>query len=146
MFDALTAQVQVVARLRQESQLMKDCVDMAMKAWREQHSIIIAELAEKAEQTRQAEEELRRLTIEVYEQTGEKKPVEGVAVRIMTHLVYNPKEALIYAMQHSVALQLDVTSFEKMCKIPELKPGFVVIVEKPIATISQNLESLEFKP
>lgn len=140
MIDQLQAQIKAVAQARATAKLAADAKTAARLLWESEHKDLIVN-AEETDRFRQlAEDNLRLMTLQIYAETGEKKPCEGVAVRIVTELHYDAALALAYAKEHGVALKLDVASFDKMAKIPELRPGFVTVEEKPQATISTVLE------
>ena len=96
-----------------------------------------------AEQVKEDEAALRAATLEAYRETGNKKPHEGVAVRIITKLNYEPEEAVAWAMQHrhTDLLALNKSAFEAVARV--LKLDFVDIEEEPQATISTTLAVTE---
>ena len=69
-------------------------------------------------------DEINSLTLEAYQQTGDKKPAPGVGVRVYTNYVYDQNEAISYCRQElPAALKLDKRSFEKYVKgVQEVKP------------------------
>ena len=86
----------------------------------------------------ETEDELRGLTLQAYAETGNKTPADGVGIREVTKLDYDTKTAYNWAVEHSMALNLDKRGFEKIAKVSP--PDFVTITKEPQATISQNLE------
>ena len=90
-----------------------------------------------AEYKTKQEEFLRELTLAIYAETGEKKPCEGVGVREVTKLEYDPKEAFQWAIKHAMCLQLDSKAFTKVALADT--PEFVKVITEPQATIATDL-------
>lgn len=87
-------------------------------------------------------EEINQLTLEAYDQTGDKKPAPGVGIRVTKSLVYDETQAREYCVTNLVeALKLDKRIFEKYANgVSEVKPlEFVTIKETPSATIATDL-------
>lgn len=86
-----------------------------------------------------AEEELRRMTLEAYQLTGNKKPAPGVGIRIMKALDYEECQAIEWAVEACAynCLKLDKKNFEKAAEALAL--DFVTINTVPQATISKEL-------
>lgn len=55
-----------------------------------------------------------------YMETKEKKLSFGLGVRISEDLLYNDREALEWAKEHSMCLKLDKTAFKKVAKVQDL--------------------------
>lgn len=92
------------------------------------------------EECTKAEQTLRDLTLQAYQETGNKAPAPGVDVRIITKLIYDAGEALEWAKQHVLALKLDTPVFEKIAKASKL--DFVEMREEPQATIATDLSKV----
>ena len=58
----------------------------------------------------------------------------GVRVREMTRLTYDPQDALAWAIEHRLALVLDVKTFEQLARVTALP--FVSYWIEPQATLS----------
>jgi len=84
-----------------------------------------------------ADDIVRQLAVDAYGVDGNKKPAEGVGIRVMTKLVYDEAVALGWAMDKRMALKLDAKAFEKIAKASQLE--FVTEEEAPIATIAKEL-------
>ena len=90
-----------------------------------------------------AEIKLRELTLQAYAETGNKAPEVGVGIREVTKLDYDSKEAFNWAMEHKMAVKLDVSAFEKIVKVAsETRPAFVTVSQEPQATIATDLQEL----
>jgi len=86
--------------------------------------------------------EINTLTLEAYQQTGEKKPAPCVGIRVGQSFVYDTDQALNYCLAElPEALKLDKRTFEKYVKgMQEIKPlDFVTIEEKITPTIASDL-------
>ena len=138
--NELEEQIKVVAEARRESQVAKGIVKDLRDKWETDYSVILAECSLTTTVMEEAETLLRELTLKAYAETGNKAPAVGVGIREVTKLEYNPTTAFGWAMEHRIAIKLDVSVFEKIAKTaPETKPGFVTITTEPQATISSNL-------
>ena len=85
-----------------------------------------------------AETEVRKQALGIYEETGDKHPHPAVPIKMYTVLDYDDGEALDYAREHlSKALKLIKRTFEKAAKVLEL--DFVTIRQEPRATIRRDL-------
>jgi len=107
------------------------------------NKVLIALIQKTKEEILGLEEEIREEALYEYKNTGEKKQLGGVGIKIMKKLSYDPKQAFGWAKEHSLALQLDKRAFEKIAKAQELD-----IVEEllyPIATIPKDIKLEEVK-
>lgn len=138
--NELKEQIKIVAEARLKAQQASEAKTVARVEWENQNRELLDDVARTQAVCLDAEAKLRELTLQAYTETGNKAPAPGVSIKIMTELLYNPSQAFEYAKEHGVALKLDVNSFEKMAKIPELRPSFVTVRERPQATIASNLE------
>lgn len=142
--DILRQQIAEVARRRAE----RDEHKARVAALRAQFEADIAPLVEEAQIAAQAcsesEEAARQLVVAIYETTGEKKPLEGAAVRVSTKLQYDKEEAFAKAKAMGVAIvpeTLDVKAFEKIAKASPDSFPFVQVVEEPSATLASDLSA-----
>ena len=89
------------------------------------------------------ENEIRyRLVPELYHETGNKNPAEGVSIKIFKLLRYDPDEALKWAMNHApnlVVTSLDIKKFEK---VATTLGAPVEEIEDPRVTIAKDLSAL----
>jgi hypothetical protein len=70
----------------------------------------------------------------MYQATGSKDIASGVRVREMTRLTYDPQDALAWAIEHRLALTLDVKTFDQLARVTTLP--FVTYWVEPQATLS----------
>jgi hypothetical protein len=93
----------------------------------------------------EVEAQLRNLTLQAYHQTGEKRPAQGVSIRITKRLSYDEAAAKAWALKENPGfLVLDRPGFEAYAKVLlKMKrsiPGILLQEdEKPMATISKEL-------
>ena len=90
------------------------------------------------------EDHVRELTLAAFELNPDnKRPAEGVGIRVLTKWIidYDIKRAFAWAVKLKSHLQLNVKTFEEMCRAPETKPAFVTVTEikQPTATIDTML-------
>lgn len=86
--------------------------------------------------------EINDLTLAAYNETGNKKPANGVGIRVGVSYVYDGEVAKNYCLAElPEALKLDTRIFEKYIKgIMEVKPlNFVTTEEKVTPTIASDL-------
>lgn len=92
---------------------------------------------------------IREGALEYYKLTGDKKPYEGVGIRVMTKITYDDESALNWCENwYRDALVIDKKMFDKFVrKLPEESlPIFVSIEYQPTATISADLSYWRSSP
>jgi hypothetical protein len=129
--------IQTVVAARLQYDTVHTQVQHLREAWATQYAPLLQEEAVQKQAVRYAEEALRRLAIEVYHSTRSKEIASGVRVREMTRLTYDHQEALAWAMEHKLALALDVKIFEQFARVTVLP--FVTYWIEPQATLSPCL-------
>ena len=137
MIEELKAQIKVVAEARQKSQEMDDKRKSLYDEFQTKHIELFADVVSAATVVTEAETSLRELTLQAYEQTGDKAPAPGVGIRELTVLTYDNKVAFDWAKAHKMALKLDTEAFKKIAKADP--PDFVKITTEPQATIATQL-------
>ena len=86
----------------------------------------------------QAEAQLRELAEAHYKTTGEKKPVPGVEIKLVTEVaIVDPKAALDYAKHTGLCVKLDEASYKNLAKTNDV-PG-TTVTEVPKASIARDL-------
>jgi len=136
----LLDQIKVVAEARADSQKLSDRRKSMYDDFISQHTDFFADVASAASKVAEEEDKLRELTIKAYQETGNKAPAPGVGIREVTKLEYDPKNALMWAVEHRLALQLNKTAFEKIAKTDT--PEFVTVSTEPQATIATDLSEV----
>lgn len=148
----LKAQIQEVRAARSFLAERKDCAEAHHAAFEESHKHELEALQnlgdgciEAGKILAEAESRLRKLTIDAYHQTGEKKPAQGVGIRITTSLSYDEAAAKAWALKENPGfLVLDRPGFEAYAKVLlKMKrsiPGILLQEEeRPQATIAREL-------
>ena len=138
LLSVLRGQVQVVAVARDNATRLKKQRDDLLEKWNNDNRELLDSLTQAGAGVAVEEATLRELALQAYQETGSKTPVDGVGIREMTRLEYNPVTALAWATEHRIALALDKKSFEGIAKTTPL--GFVMVTKEPQATIATNLE------
>ena len=133
----LKEQIDVVRKARLLSQELFDIRKNAMEVWEKQNEQLLENVANTKQEVTEAENQLRELTIDAYNQTGNKKPADGVGIREITKLLYDEKTAFTWATEHKMALKLDTKAFESIAKTAP--PDFVQETKEIQATIASNL-------
>ena len=113
---------------------------VAYNVWVEANQHILDLESDAKSACQEAEVQLRELALTVYAETQDKQVAPGIGIRVKQVLSYEPKEAMDWAVKHTLALKLDVSSFEKMAKMNNLP--FVTIADEPTATIATELKEL----
>jgi hypothetical protein len=126
--------IQAVVAARMQYQAVHQQVQHLREAWATHYAPLLQDEAVQKQAVRQAEEALRRLAIAMYQTTGGKDIASGVRVREMTRVTYEPQDALTWAMEHRLALVLDVKTFEQLARVTTLP--FVTYWVEPQATLS----------
>ena len=133
-------QVRTVAQLRNRVQDLKAAEDTAYQDFLRLRSLDRENLEEARAQLAMAETVLRDAALQEFARTGNKAPAPGVGIRVLTKLVYDLRTAYDWALEHKVALELDVPIFEKLAKAAP--PEFVQVKEEPQATIATDLDKV----
>ena len=112
----------------------------SLATWAEENRGNLAFLAEAQERRAKAEAALREAAVDIYNLTGNKHPAPGVEVKVRTGLRYDLAEALAWAKETGIALQLNAPVFEKLAKASP-PPDFVEVVKVPFAAIAADLKA-----
>jgi len=109
--------------------------------WMEENQTLFDNESKSKTICQDAEATLRELTLIAYAETGNKAPAPGLGIREVTKLEYDTKVAFTWAVEHTMALRLDTSAFEKIVKASPL--DFVTVSQVPQATIATQLEVKE---
>lgn len=137
--DALTQQVQMVARARAVRDALKLQRDRSYQAWLTQHTELNAAVEQSAQNVVQLEDALRAMGRKRYEATREKQLLPGVSVREEIELTFDGAAAFEWAKANSLCLMLDVKAFEAVAKSNKLP--FVDRKPVPRITLAKDLTS-----
>jgi len=138
----INEQVQCVASYREKLASLKTARDVAYQQWQKDNELLLKDLAETSAVLEEEEATLRVHALIEYGETQNKNPAPGVSVKIFIRLDYEAKEALAWAINHTVALQLDKKLFENLVKAMPVKPDFVTSREEPQAQIASDLSKI----
>lgn len=138
MIEQLKEQIKVVVRARAKAQEAIEAKNASYTEWENNNQMLLDAMADTSQLRGDAETALRELTLQAYAQTGNKTPVLGVGIREVTKLEYDTQVAFNWAIEHTMALRLDTSAFEKIAKVSP--PDFVKVFQEPQATIATQLE------
>jgi len=136
----LIEQIKQVAFLRDITSKAKVEKDKLYQRWVESHKDIFDAIDEYSTKLSDAETKLREMTIQAYQETGNKTPAPGVGIRELTKIEYDPRVALTFATEHKMFLSLDKKTFDAYAKTQNL--DFVTITKEPQATIATDLSQV----
>ncbi len=137
--------VRAVVEAREKARHLKALKDDSYTEWENTNTFLIVGLREAMEAQTRAEEALREAGLKEYEASkdsegnGNKQPFPGVGIRVRERVVYDKGEALLWAIDHKIALLLDSRVFEHLMKASPGLPDFVDIQEEVTATIATDL-------
>jgi hypothetical protein len=143
----LEAQIKLVRELRIGLAEEKRLLDETRAIWERENRHTIEKVGQISKDLVEEEARLRELTLEAYEATGNKKPAEGVGVRIGKEFLYDAKAALTWAKKESPIFVLEVLDEKAFSAfaIQRVKAGHTIgdlkmeLREVPQATISKEL-------
>jgi hypothetical protein len=140
MYEEIKEQIKVVVEARQNVGATAKAVSEARILWEEENKVIIQDSLNASIACMEAEAKLRELTLNAFNQTGDKTLIPGVKIRMLTKFEYDPRMAFKWAIEHSMALSLDTRAFEKIAKASP--PDFVTVNQVPQATIATELKEV----
>jgi hypothetical protein len=141
----LKTAIQLLASARQLVEINSNRVNDALQKFRDDHDDMFTLEAASKSMLAERDAEVRRLALEAFAaDPTNKKPAEGVGIRVTTQKNYDicSAEALGWAYEHKAALSLDVPKFKAMVDIGGLVPKEIATVtteEVVIATIAKDL-------
>jgi len=94
------------------------------------------------EQASLLESQAREAALAVYAETGNKKPADGVGIRVYQRLRYDVAEVMAWCKEHApvfVIETLDKKPFEKAA--PDMAGAPVIVEEEPTATLGKDLSA-----
>ena len=138
MIEQLKEQIKVVVEARRKATKLKDRRNTLLEVWNKANQELFDALTQAGAEVAEVEARLRELTLQAYALTGDKAPAIGVGIREVTKLEYDTRVAFDWAVEHTMALKLDTSAFEKIAKVSP--PSFVKVFSEPQATIATQLE------
>ena len=136
-------QINLVVEARTKSKLLAEARKSMYDEFMSRHTDFFADVATASSEVGIAEEALRQMAIDFYAETGEKQVAQGIVIKVGTSIEYSKDDAMAWALDHKLAIQLDVKAFEKMAKASPNGFGFVEITPEPKATIATELQVIE---
>lgn len=92
---------------------------------------------------------VRDLTIEAYQATGAKNPIEGVAIREYTRIDYDRNQAMAWCEHYAPAFivpTLDAKAFDKVAETMAAQGAPVKVWKEPRPTIATDLKAYLQQP
>lgn len=137
---ALRAQVATLANARVTAEAAVARVRAAKAAWETEHKVELDVAAAATKLRDDIEAAVRAAALALYKaDPTAKKPVPGLEVKDGTVLEYDAGEALKWAKQTGLALELNTKAFEAIASASDDLP-FVKKVPDPKCSIARNLE------
>jgi hypothetical protein len=142
MSDTLNDLARNVALARQEEDKSKAVLKVYVDSFEAEESTVEARrwLKEASDTARQAEFDLRLVTLRAWETDGNKHQ-PGVTIRMVKKVIYAPQDALNWAIEHKMFLKLNETAFERFAKDAPPNMPFVMVNEEPTAAIDSDLSA-----
>ncbi len=138
--DILRTALAELAALRESDRLISESIKAARAEWDAAHAPILTAKSETAAKLAEAEAQVRQMTLVVYEQTAEKKPIPGASVVIRTSYNYDPDAALAWAetaLPTAITRKLDTKAIDKIASTGTLP--FATKIETPSVQIATDL-------
>jgi len=144
----LQALVRDVAEQRRLLELVNSEIAGALAVFRENHAELYDYSTELKKRLAATETELRVATVSAYLETGDKKPVPGVGVRVTRGIDYPRDIALQWAIDHKMCLALEEQSFRDIMLAygDAQRPEWVAVTEEPMGTIARDLSAFVADP
>src|SRR3990167_7512281 len=135
--NQLQEQIRAVARARDHRVFLDELKKRRLKEWEGINAGLLSDIANNTAFLTDAESRLREMTLQVFNETGNKTPAPGLGIRETIELRYNPKQAFDWAIKNPLALQLNTKVFEKIARGFPL--DFVEYAKVYLATIATDL-------
>jgi hypothetical protein len=138
--EALRTEAVKLATLRHEAEQREGVIRRARAEFEQTIAVQVNSLAGLRREIEATEGAVRGMALVEYEQTGEKKIIPGVEVKIGKVYSYDAEKAFAWAQganQFVLPAQLDKKAFEKA--LPVLKLDFVTVDDDPKAQIASDL-------
>lgn len=148
MIESLKTQLTELAAARQEYEQKKAELDALTNAFNDLHAELISKVDELNTVKKTHEETCRNLGLVEYHATGEKKPIDGVEVKLWDVTLFDPIEALQWCRVNMPALlMLNDKAYDKVLReransknlrdaLPDM-PGQVA--EEPKTSLARDL-------
>lgn len=134
------ATVAEIASRRSTVAELKGKLNAARDEFNAQHAELIASIKEEESALSNVESQIRAAAAAAYQETGNKKPFDGIGVRVGTDFIYDGEQAFAWAKEKGICLTLNEKEFKAICKTP-VRPDFVQEIESISATIASDLSA-----
>jgi len=129
--------------LRQTQAVYAESLRQSRQDWEDENAYSLAVKGDTDTEIFTLEAELKAERVEMYD-GKDKSKIRGVGIRITIAPDYETKDALLWAIEHCIALKLDTRAFEKIAKsFAETDPAsgldFVTMRSVVTATIATDL-------
>ena len=131
----LLEQLSNLHQLRQKSVLLKQEKALAYEEWQARNAELLSNVLLTESQLQEAEKRLKDDAVVKYAIEGIRNPLPGLEIRIFQEMRYDPKEALLWAKTHDMALALDTKAFDKIANLLT----FVEVAQVPKCLIASDL-------
>lgn len=141
--EDLKQEVRKLKDLREEKEKLREMLAKKKEMFELENKPLLESITNLSQVLVDTENAVRRVALEEYAETKEKKLEFGIGIRVTTKLNYIEEEALKWAKEYNMALKLDKKGFESIAKVQISSKNpleFVTVEEKPIATISSELK------
>jgi hypothetical protein len=140
--DLLRTALAELAALRESDRMLSETIKTARAEFEQANADLFTAKSETAAKLAEAEAQVRQMTLVVYEQTGEKKPVTGASVVIRTTYSYDDADALAWAetaLPTAITRKLDTKAIDKIASTGTLP--FATKIETPSVQIDSDLST-----
>lgn len=124
--------------LREELTILIERKNRLEDEFKGRHQRLYDEIEVTARAVEACEDAIRRLGLEEYNRTKEKNLFGGVQVKIFTVISYDKLKAFKWALEHKLALKLDIKVFEDLAKKTPI--DFVEVKQEPRVQIPSKIE------
>ncbi|GIW89970.1 MAG: hypothetical protein KatS3mg109_0402 [Pirellulaceae bacterium] len=138
--EQLRLDVARLAELRRKLAEKQDEWRTLVTMFEQHHAERKEAIAELKTAVAELETRIREAAVSEYELTGDRTPAPGIAIRLVTRVEYDPKEALRWAVEKRLAVTLDRAAFEKIAVASKGEGVPARIREVPQATIATDLD------
>jgi peroxiredoxin len=123
--------------------VVSDALVGAEEAVRKEYKLTFDTLSRLDVEIPELEQQIRQKALEEYQLTKQKTLYGGVGIRVRTKLIYDKDRALEWALDHKMAMSLDMRKFEEIAKTKPQGVDFVKFEEEVIATIPKDIGKIE---
>jgi len=135
----LERQIEAVRDFRAKLAQEKTILDTSRDEWYTRNYAQITYIEHIKYELELSEAALREAVISAFAETGNKKPAPGVGIREAKKVIYEKPDALAWAKDHGVCLDLDHKAFEALAKSCDGRDMPCEVKVEAQATIAREL-------